>query len=147
MTNPSTWTKTALARLAALPLPSTWTKTAARTADLRPIVVLGRRHRRHEVTEPVLLVQQGLDVGLGGGELGAPEQRVEGAHLDADRAVHAQRPVDREAVEHVVGAVASTGRARLGLLVGVDVDTPDRALPGAQHARGAVLLEERDDAP
>ena len=32
------------------------------------------------------------------------------------------------------------------LLVGVDVDAPVRALAGAEHARGAVLLEQRDDA-
>ena len=36
--------------------------------------------------------------------LGAPEQRVERAHLDADPAVHAERVVDVEAVEHAHAA-------------------------------------------
>ena len=51
--------------------------------------------------EPVLLVQQVLDVELGVLELRAPVQRVERADLDADPAVHAEREVDGEAVQDV----------------------------------------------
>ena len=43
---------------------------------------------------------------------GTTEQRVERAHLDADPAVHAQRPVDREPVEHE--APPARGRAAAG---------------------------------
>src|SRR4051812_47170328 len=80
-------------------------------------------------------------------ELRRPEQRVEWADLDADAAVHAQRVVDGEAVEHVASAFAAAfGAGRDGLLVRVDVDAPVRALARTQHARRAVLLEQRDDA-
>ena len=79
--------------------------------------------------------------------LRAPEQRVERAHLDADPAVHAERVVDVEAVEDADRAVAAALTARRALLlVALDVDAPVGALPGAQHADGAVLLLERDDA-
>ena len=81
-------------------------------------------------------------------ELGRPEQRVERADLDADPAVHAQREVDREAVEHVAGARARRPRVFGGrrLFVRVDVDAPVGALAGAEHADGAVLFLQRDDA-
>jgi hypothetical protein len=46
-------------------------------------------------------VEEQALVVLGVLELRRPEQRVERAHLDADAAVHAQREVDREAVEDV----------------------------------------------
>ena len=53
----------------------------------------------------------------------------------------------REAVEHVVAALASAGgRRRRRLLVRVDVDAPRRALARAQHADRAVLLHQRDHA-
>ena len=99
-----------------------------------------------QLAEPVLLVQQVEDVDLGVLELGAPVQRVERADLDADAAVHAQAEVDGEAVEHVALALAAAlGGGRDRLLVRVDVDAPVGALAGAEHARGAVLLEQRDD--
>ena len=60
----------------------------------------GLGHGLHPLAELVLVVQQVGDAGLGVLVLGAPEQRVERAHLDADAAVHAQRVVDVEAVEH-----------------------------------------------
>ena len=79
--------------------------------------------------------------------LGAPEQRVERAHLDADAAVHAQRVVDVEAVEVVHLARLAAGTAGRGeLLVALDVDAPVGARAGAQHAGGAVVLAEGDDA-
>ncbi|GAA4572194.1 hypothetical protein GCM10023100_32550 [Actinocorallia cavernae] len=53
-----------------------------------------------------------VDVGLGVLELRGPEQRVEGADLDADTAVHAQREVDGEPVEDVAAALAATGGRR-----------------------------------
>ena len=56
---------------------------------------------------------QVADVELGVLELRAPVQRVERADLDADAAVHAEREVDREPVEHVAAAVAAAlGRRR-----------------------------------
>jgi hypothetical protein len=80
--------------------------------------------------------------------LGAPEQRVERADLDADAAVHAQRVVDVEAVEKAHAARAATLAAGRALfLVALDVDAPVGARTRAQHADRAVLLLERDDAP
>ena len=68
--------------------------------------------------------------------LGAPEQRLERADLDADAAVHAERVVDVEAVERVDLTGLAAGTARRGeRLVRLDVDAPVRALAGAQHAR------------
>jgi hypothetical protein len=88
-----------------------------------------------------------VDVGLGVLELRGPEEGVEGAHLDADTAVHAEGEVDGETVEDVAAALAPAGGGgRERLLVGVDVDAPVRALAGAQHADRAVLLEEADDS-
>src|SRR4051794_33657886 len=105
-------------------------------------------HGPHPVAQPVLLVGQLADVELGVLELRAPVQRVERAGLHADRAVHAQREVDREPVEHVPGLVlAALGARRDHVLVGVDVDAPGGTLPCAQHARGAVLLDECDHPP
>ena len=78
---------------------------------------------------------------------GLQNERVERAHLDADPAVHAERVVDVEAVEHAHRALAATLTARRALLlVALDVDAPVGALARAQHADGAVLLLERDDA-
>src|SRR6185503_18292802 len=79
-------------------------------------------------------------------ELGGPVQRVEGAGLDADAAVHAQREVDGEPVQDV--ALPGAGGAGYDdfFLVRVDVDAPVGALPGTQHAGGAVLLEQGDHA-
>src|SRR5439155_15073293 len=48
-----------------------------------------------------LLMGERRDVGLGVGELRRPEQRIIRAGLHTDPAVHAQREVDREAVEDV----------------------------------------------
>ena len=73
--------------------------------QLRADLQLRRRgHGGHPHAEALLLVGQ-----LGDGvrrvlELRRPEERVEGADLDADAAVHAQREVDREAVQDVAGA-------------------------------------------
>src|SRR6266508_1403494 len=83
---------------------------------------------------------------LGVLELWGPEERVERARLDADPAVHAEREVDREPVQDVLLPRPARTRRRELLLVGVDVDAPVRALPGTQHADGAVLLEQRDHA-
>src|SRR6202008_1688785 len=87
------------------------------------------------------------DAGLGVLVLRAPEQGVEGADLDADAAVHAQGVVDVEPVEDADGAFLAPGPAgRALLLVALDVDAPVGALPGAEHADGAVLFLEGDDA-
>src|SRR5215471_8569767 len=101
----------------------------------------------HPLAELLLVVQEVGDVGLGVLVLGAPEQRVEGAHLHADAAVHAQRVVDVEAVEQADGAFpAALAAGRPLLLVALDVDAPVRALAGAEHAHSEVLFFERDDA-
>ncbi|BFO14401.1 hypothetical protein SHKM778_07890 [Streptomyces sp. KM77-8] len=101
----------------------------------------------HPLAELVAFVGEVADVGLGVLELRGPEEGVEGTHLDADTAVHAEGEVDGEPVEDVAAAVAAAGRRRRdGLLVGVDVDAPVRALAGAQHADRAVLLEQADHA-
>jgi hypothetical protein len=71
-----------------------------------------------------------------------PMQRVEGAYLHTDPAIHAQAIVDGEAVELVHGLAL----ARLGFLVSLDVDAPARTLLRAEHAYGAVLLEKSDDS-
>src|SRR5438270_4293224 len=107
--------------------------------------VLG--HGVHPLAELVLVVQEVGDLPLRVLVLGAPEQSVEGAHVYADPAVHAQRVVDVEAVESVdlAGTTAGAPRRRL-LLVTLDVDAPVGAAAGAQHADGAVLLLEGDDA-
>src|SRR5438477_4071766 len=48
---------------------------------------LGRGHRLHPLAELDLVVEQLRDAGLGVLEVGAPEEGVERAHLDADPAV------------------------------------------------------------
>lgn len=113
---------------------------------LRAGVEGGRgRDGPHPLAEPVPLVGEVADVGLGVLELRGPEQGVERTHLDADTAVHAEGEVDGEAVEDVAAAFAATGgRGGDRLLVGVDVDAPVGALTGAQHADRAVLLEQAD---
>src|SRR5262249_33992646 len=67
----------------------------------------GLGHGVHPLAELDLVVEQLRDVALGVLVLGAPEQRVERAHLDADPAVHAERVVDVEAVEDAHRALAS----------------------------------------
>src|SRR5699024_9538643 len=106
------------------------------------------RHPSHPGAQPLLVVEQVADVTLGVGEVGGPEARVEGADLHADAAVHAQRVVDVEAVQDVLLPRATTAaRWRFhGLLVRVDRDAPVGALAGAEHAGGAVLLQQGDDA-
>src|ERR1051325_4974457 len=72
----------------------------------------------HPLAELVLVVEEVGDVGLGILELGAPEQGVEGADLDADPAVHAEAVVDVEAVElgRPAGLAALTaGRGQVGV--------------------------------
>src|SRR5690606_40966652 len=64
----------------------------------------------------------------------------------ADAAVHAQREVDVEPVEDVDLAGAGRAFGFDGLLVRVDVDAPVGAFAGAEHAGGAVRLEQGDDA-
>src|ERR1700719_4133167 len=109
---------------------------------------LGFRHELHPLPQLDLVVQQVGDLELRVLVFGAPEQGVEGAHLDADPAVHAQRVVDVEAVEHADRAWAATFSSGWALLlVPFDVDAPVRALAGAEHADGAVLFLEGDDAP
>ena len=111
------------------------------------LVGLDAGHGLHPLAQPALVVQQLGDVGLGVLVLGAPEQGLERAHLDADAAVHAEREVDVEAIEGVLLAglaALTTGRGQV--LVGLDVDAPVGALVGAEHARGAVLLVQGDHA-
>ena len=104
-------------------------------------------HRLHPLAELVLVVQEVGDAGLGVLVLGAPEQGVERAHLDADAAVHAQRVVDVEAVEQAHRAWLAAGPAGRGQrLVALDVDAPVRARAGAQHAHRAVVLAQGDHA-
>src|SRR4051812_33845213 len=101
----------------------------------------------HPLAEAILVVEQIGDARLGVLVLGAPEKRVEGAHLDADAAVHAERVVDVEAVEGAnrAGLAALAARRRL-VLVSFDVDAPVGTAAGAEHADRAVLLEQGDDA-
>src|SRR3954470_15498215 len=109
----------------------------------------GRRlgHGDHPLAQALLVVQQVGDVGLAVLELGRPEQRVERADLDTDAAVHAQRVIDVEAVEVLHGAgLAALPPGRRLVLVALDVDAPVRAAASAQHADGAVLLFQCDDA-
>src|SRR5947209_3728908 len=135
-----------------------WATTAGTLAPVPARLLLlldrpGLQRRRirdgdHPLAEPVLVVQEVGDARLGVLVLRRPEQGVEGADLDADAAVHAEGVVDVEAVEGVDRprlAPLTTGRALL--LVSLDVDAPVRALPGTEHADGAVLLLEGDDAP
>src|SRR5690606_7110159 len=62
-------------------------------------------------------------------------------------AVHAQGVVDVESVEVADRAGLAAGASRRGeLLVALDVDAPVGAGPGAQHADGAVVLAQGDDA-
>ena len=91
----------------------------------------------HPLAEAVLVVQQVGDAGLGVLVLGAPEQRVERADLDADAAVHAERVVDVEAVEARCrcAGLAALAAGRGQVLVALDVDAPVGALAGAEHAR------------
>ena len=104
-------------------------------------------HRLHPLAQAGLVVEQVGDADLGVLVLGAPEQGLERAHLDADPAVHAQRVVDGEAVQRVLLAgLAPLAARRRQVLVPLDVDAPVRALAGAQHAGRAVLLVEGDDA-
>src|SRR6187431_2942925 len=91
----------------------------------------GLGHRLHPLAELLLVVQQLGDARLGVLVLGAPEQGVERAHLDADAAVHAQREVDVEAVEQADRARLATGPAGWGeRLVALDVDAPIGARAG-----------------
>jgi len=80
-------------------------------------------------------------------ELAAPEEGVVWTDLDADAAVHAERVIDREAVQDIaLAGPASLALGRERLLVRVDVDAPVGALAPAQHAHRAVLLLEGDHA-
>src|SRR5439155_2539415 len=94
--------------------------------------------------EALFLVGQVEHAVLGVFELGAPEQGVERADLHADPAVHAQRVVDGEPVEHLDRAGPASAGRRVGLLVGFDVDAPVGTLPRALPADGAVLLLQGD---
>src|SRR5262249_21079165 len=101
----------------------------------------------HPFAQLPLVVQQLGDVGLGVLVVGAPEERVEWADLDADAAVHAERVVDVEAVEDADRALAAALTTRRSLLlVALDVDAPVGAGASTQHADGAVLLLQCDDA-
>src|SRR5687767_12925801 len=100
------------------------------------------------LAEPLHVVEHALDLRLGVLELRAPVQRVEGADLDADAAVHAQPVVDVEAIELAdAPRLAPLASGRGLVLVALDVDAPVGALPGTQHADRAVVLGEADDAP
>src|SRR5215211_4571655 len=103
--------------------------------------------RLHPLAEFHLVVQELRDAALGVLVFRAPEERVERADLDADPAVHAQRVVDVEPVEHRHRALTATFTPRRSLLlVALDVDAPVGARPCAQHADRAVLLLECDHA-
>src|SRR5918994_2024028 len=111
------------------------------------LLELGRRQDRvRPLLELLLLVDELDDVVLGVLELRAPEQRVERAHLDADPAVHAERVVDREAVEHLDRTRLAARRRIVRLFVRLDVDAPVGALARALPADGAVRFLERDHA-
>src|ERR1700680_3153670 len=102
-------------------------------------------HGRHPLAESVLVVGQGRDPRLGVLKLGTPEQGVEGAYLDADPAVHAQRVVDVETVEDTdVAGFAAFASWRTLLLVALDIEARVGTLAGAKHADGAVLFLQRD---
>ena len=114
--------------------------------DLGPDFI-GRvlRHGVHPLGKAFLVVEHVGNLHFTELELGAPEQCIERAHVDADSAVHAQREVNVEAVELVLLAgLAPSAARRSKLLVAFDVDTPVGALAGAQHARGAVVVVQRD---
>src|SRR5947208_195862 len=136
---------------ARMPKTTFWATTGRRTLLLLGLgahfqrSVLG--HGVHPLAELVLVVQEVGDLPLRVLVLGAPEQSVEGAHVHADPAVHAERVVDVEAVEGVdlAGTTAGAPGRRL-LLVALDVDAPVGAAARAQHADSAVLLFEGDDA-
>src|SRR6476661_6015622 len=82
-------------------------------------------HGGHPLAELHLVVEQLGDVALRVLVVGAPEERVERAHLDADPAVHTERVVDVEAVEHAHRTVAPAFPPRRPLLlVALDVDAP-----------------------
>src|SRR6187402_3252647 len=114
---------------------------------LRPgLVGLEVGHGLHPLAEALLVVEQVGEAQLGVLVLGAPEQGVERAHLDADAAVHAERVVDVEPVELVDRpGLAPRAPRRGGVLVGLDVDAPVGARPAAEHAGRAVLFLEGDD--
>ena len=119
----------------------------------------GRRHGPHPFAQPVLLVGEGRDVGLGVGELRATRTaRRTGRPRCRSRSTCTARSRSRSGRARCVPAAARAppGRGRdpgrrlcpgHGLLVRVDVDAPVRALPRAQHAHRAVLLQQRDHAP
>jgi hypothetical protein len=91
-------------------------------------------------------VRHRVDVVLGILELGAPEEGVERACLDADAAVHAQGVIDRKPVEHLDRARTPPGRWLVLFLVSVDVDAPVGTLARALVADGAVRFLESDHA-
>ena len=85
------------------------------------------------VLEPVHVVEHVAHVVLGVLVLGAPEEGVEGADLDADPAVHAEGVVDVEPVERRAHPDPAPRLVwLLLLLVALDVDAPVGALAGAQ---------------
>ena len=90
----------------------------------------------HPLAELHLVVEELGDARLGVLVVGAPEQGVERAHLDADPAVHAERVVDVEPVEHADRALAAAFTPRRALLlVPLDVDAPVGALTGRTACR------------
>ena len=79
----------------------------------------------HPLTQLCLVVQQVGDVWFGVFVFGAPEKRVERAHFDADAAIHAQRVVDVETVEHVdLAWLATLATWWRKFFVRLDIDTP-----------------------
>ena len=60
--------------------------------------------------------------------------------------MHSEKSIAKRSSTLRVRSRAPGSSAGHGLLVRVDVDAPVRALARAQHADGAVLLEQRDDA-
>src|SRR5260370_27887641 len=94
----------------------------------------GLRDAVHPLAELDLVVQHVGDLELRVFVLGAPEQRVERADLDADPAVHAQGVVDIEAVEHADRAGPPTFSAGgPPVLVAFDVTATGRG-PACRHA-------------
>src|SRR5260221_5031518 len=119
-------------RCAALRSPRRTTCSSLLTFFCADLQGLGLGDGLHPFAELVLVVEQVRDARLGVLELGAPEERVERADLHADPAVHAERVVDVEAVEHAHAARTPTFTTRRPLrLVALDVGAPVGALAGA----------------
>ena len=117
-------------------------------ADMEHVEHLLHLELVHRVSGQVLAVQeQGVEaIRRRDLEMLVHLDRVKGADLDADPAVHAQAPVNGEGVEHRHGPRPARARLAHFLVVALDVNAPIGALLHAQHARGARRRVERDRA-